>query len=108
MLRGMVIALSLAVTSCATMDVPMAHRGRFFDRTGLLDFFRGGRGFVGPVLGPGTYRTGLYDEVVLLDCSTVTAHNQLTVLTQDGVEFGIEIYVRFSANSTDAAVTDIM
>src|SRR4051812_35852756 len=58
MLRGMVIALSLAVTSCATMDVPMAHRGRFFDRTGLLEFFRGGRGFVGPVLGPGTYRTG--------------------------------------------------
>lgn len=109
MLRWMVIAISLNLAACATMDVPMAHRGRLFDRTGALKFYSGGHGFVGPVLMPGTYRTGHYDEIILVDCSTVTAHDPLTVLTQDGVQFGIDIYVRYSANCEhDESVIDIM
>lgn len=110
MLRWTIIALALAGTGCATMDVPMAHRGRLFDRTpsGPLESRAGGRGFVGPVLGPGRYRTGRYGELVLVDCSTVTSREPLTVLTQDGVEFGINIFVRYSANCSDASVTDIL
>ncbi len=108
MLRWTVIALSLTGTACATMDVPMAHRGQLFDRTGPLEFYAGGNGFVGPILRPGTYHTGVYDEIMLVDCSTVTSHDPLTVLTQDGVQFGIDIYVRFSANCADDSVADIM
>lgn len=107
--RWIVIAISLNLAACATMDVPMAHRGRMFDRTGAWKFYAGGHGFVGPVLGPGTYRTGHYDEIMLVDCSTVTAHDPITVLTQDGVQFGIDIYVRFSANcQRDESVVEIM
>ncbi len=109
MLRWTVFTLLVAVGSgCATMDVPQAHRGRLFNRTGPLAFYIGGEGFTGPVLEPGTYRTGTYNEIMLVDCSTVTAHDPLTVLTQDGVQFGIDIYVRFSANCSDQSVTDIM
>ena len=107
MLRWTVFTLLLVVPACATMDVPQAHRGRLFDRTGPFVFYTGGKGFVGPVLRPGTYRTGTYDEIMLVDCSTVTEHDPLTVLTQDGVQFGIDIYVRFSANCSDESVVDI-
>ncbi len=108
MFRWTLIVLSFTASACATMDVPMAHRGRLFDRTGPLEFYSGGNGFVGPVLRPGTYHTGIYDEIMLVDCSTVTSHDPLTVLTQDGVQFGLDIYVRFSANCADESVTDIM
>ncbi len=107
MLRWTVIVLSLSLGGCAWMDVPMAHRGRRFDRSGPLDL-AGGEGFVGPVLGPGTYQTGVYDQIMMVDCSTVTSHDPLTVLTQDGVQFGLDIYVRYSANCDDASVVDIM
>jgi regulator of protease activity HflC (stomatin/prohibitin superfamily) len=109
MLRWTVITLSFSLAACGTMDVPMAHRGRMFDRTGPLEAFSGGEGFVGPVLRPGTYRTGYYDQIMLVDCSTVTSHDPLTVLTQDGVQFGLDIYVRYSANcDEDESVIDIM
>lgn len=104
-----VLCVLLFSTGCATMDVPQAHRGRMFDRTGALAFYRGGKGFVGHVLAPGTYYTGLYDEIMLVDCSTVTKHDPLKVLTKDGVQFGVDIYVRFSANcSDDESVVDLM
>jgi len=108
MLRWTFVVLSLTCTGCVTMDVPMAHRGRLFDRTGPLELFLGGNGFVGPVLRPGSYQTGAYDEIMLVDCSTVTLHEPLSVLTQDGVQFGVDTYVRFSANCVDESVIDIM
>jgi len=109
MLRTLCLAgIMITTSACATMDVPQAHRGRLFDRTGSLAFYAGGEGFVGPVLPPGTYYTGLYDEIMMVDCSTITEHDPITVLTKDGVQFGIDIYVRFSANCTDEAVIDLM
>lgn len=96
------------ITGCSTMDVPQAFRGRMFDRTGPIALYTGGNGFTGPVLGPGTYFTGAYDELMMVDCSTVTEHDPLKVLTKDGVQFGIDIYVRFSANCSDKSVVEIM
>lgn len=93
---------------CATMDIPAAHRGRLFEHTGPATLYLGGKGFSGAVLGPGTYYTGAYNEVLMVDCSTVTQHDPLTVLTRDGVQFGLDIYVRFSANCTDEAVQQIL
>jgi regulator of protease activity HflC (stomatin/prohibitin superfamily) len=47
--------------------------------------------------------------MMLVDCSTVTSHDPLTVLTQDGVQFGLDIYVRYSANcDADESVIDIL
>jgi hypothetical protein len=111
MRRWTVIALSLALaglSGCAWMDVPMAHRGMRFSRSGPLDL-AGGEGFTGAVLRPGTYHLGIYDQMMLVDCSIVTSHDPLTVLTQDGVQFGLDIYVRYSANcDADESVVDIL
>jgi regulator of protease activity HflC (stomatin/prohibitin superfamily) len=90
------------------MDIPQAYRGRMFERTGAWRGFKTGRGFIGPVLNPGSYYTGLYNEVMMIDCSTVTQHDPLTVLTKDGVQFGLDIYVRFAANCKDASVEQIL
>jgi hypothetical protein len=105
---GFVVLLSLGAVGCATwQDVPAAHFGRRFSRRGPIDL-AGGAGFTGPVLSPGTYQLGPYDQMVLVDCATDTLHDPLTVTTQDGVEFGIDIYVRFSANCENQSVIDLL
>lgn len=83
---------------CSTQDVPPAHKGRMFDKTGVLAFYSGGRGFEGPILNPGTYYTGVYPEVRTLDCSTRTFKEPLTSMSKDGVQFGLDVYVTISAN----------
>src|SRR5215470_3108993 len=99
---------ALAVSACASQDIPQAYRGRMFDRTGMLALYVGGHGFSGPVLGPGTYFTGIYDEVRMVDCSMVTMREPLTALTKDGVQFGLDIYVRFSADCSDSSVDTLL
>ena len=74
--------LTLATAGCASADIPQAYRGRLFGRTGALAFYAGTKGFNGPVLGPGTYFTGTYDELHLVDCSTVTMREPLSALTR--------------------------
>lgn len=112
MTRHVVIALvSLVVltTACSAEDVPQAHRGRMFDRTGLLAFYAGGGGLEGSVLEPGTYFTGVYDQVRTVECATTTEREGLTSLTKDGVQFGVDIYLRFSADcSNDKVVEGIL
>lgn len=108
MKTSIVLLLICFSVGCATMDIPQAHRGRLFDRTGAFAFYGGGKGFTGPVLGPGTYYTGAYDELMMVDCSTLTEHDPMTVLTKDGVQFGLDMYVRFSANCSDASVKQML
>jgi regulator of protease activity HflC (stomatin/prohibitin superfamily) len=108
LLGSFVILLSFGVSGCGSwQDVPAAHLGRRFSRRGPIDL-AGGEGFTGPVLTPGTYQLGPYDQMVLVDCSTDTLHDPLTVTTQDGVEFGIDTYVRFSANCENQSVIDLL
>lgn len=89
------------LVGCSSQEVPQAHKGRMFDKTGPLAFYAGGHGFEGPVLGPGTYYTGVYPEVRILDCAQRTIKEPLTALTKDGVQFFLDIYVRFSSNCDD-------
>lgn len=104
-----VFAFAAISFGCSSQDVPQAHKGRMFDKTGAMAFYAGGKGFEGPVLGPGTYYTGIYPEVRMLDCSQKTPKEQLVALTKNGVQFGMDIYVRFSANcDDDAAVMAIL
>jgi regulator of protease activity HflC (stomatin/prohibitin superfamily) len=90
------------------MDVPQAHKGRMFSRTGALALWTGDKGFTGPVLGPGTYFTGTYNEIYMVDCSVLTVREPLTALTKDGVQFGLDIYVRFSADCDDKTVEQLL
>jgi regulator of protease activity HflC (stomatin/prohibitin superfamily) len=102
------VVTALIATGCASEDIPQAFRGRMFGRTGPLAFYAGKTGFYGPVLGPGTYFTGTYDEIHRVDCATLTVREPLNALTKDGVQFGLNIYVRFSADCSDAGVQTIL
>jgi regulator of protease activity HflC (stomatin/prohibitin superfamily) len=92
------------LNGCASEDILQAQRGRLFGRTGAFAFYSGKTGFFGPVLGPGTYYTGTYNEIHTVDCAMVTMREPLTALTKDGVQFGLNIYVRFSADCSDPGV----
>jgi hypothetical protein len=92
------LAFAALMMGCSSQDVPTAHKGRMFDKTGPLAFYVGGRGFEGPVLGPGTYFTSIYPEVRMVDCGQRTIKEPLNAMTKDSVQFNLDIYVRFSAN----------
>lgn len=92
---------SLFLLACSSENVPQAHKGRMFDKTGVLAFYSGGRGFEGPVLSPGTYYTGVYPEVRMVDCSRRTIKEALSALAKDGVQFSLDVYVSYSANCDD-------
>lgn len=92
------LALASLAVGCSSQDIPPAHKGRMFDKTGALAFWTGGRGFEGSVLGPGTYYTGIYPEVRMVECGQKTVKESLTALTKDGVQFSLDIYVSFGAS----------
>jgi hypothetical protein len=105
---ALVLTLAAAAGACATADVPQAHRGQVFERTGFWAGYSGGRGFTGDVLGPGTHRTGLYGDIHLIDCSMVGENEPLMAATKDGVQFGMEINVRFSADCSPETVKTML
>ena len=103
------VILALPAVGCTSEDIPEAYRGRMFGRTrSRLAFYSGRTGFYGPVLGPGTYFTGTYDEIHKVECSTMTVREPLNALTKDGVQFGLNVYVRFSPDCSDAGVTSLL
>lgn len=107
-LFGLALMASFCV-GCESQDVPSAHKGRMFDKTGLFALYSGGVGFEGPVLGPGTYYTGVYPEVRMVECAQKTHKEELTALTKDGVQFGLDIYISYGANcDEDKAVVAIL
>lgn len=105
---GLLVALAMASQGCATMDIPQAHRGRMFSRTGLLALYTGSDGMSGPVRDPGSHFVGIYNEVRTVDCSTKTVTESLDTLTRDGVHFGFDIAIRFSADCSDEGVTNLL
>jgi len=102
------LVLAALASGCASADIPQAYKGRLFDRTGPFAFWSGGTGLTGPVLGPGTYFTGAYDELRLVECGMVTMREPLTALTKDGVQFGLTIYVRFAADCSGTGVNTLL
>lgn len=105
---ALVALMATTLLGCTSQDVPQAHKGRMFDRTGVLALWSGGDGFIGPVLNPGTYWTGIYDEVRMIDCSQTTISEPLESLTKDGVQFRLDVYITFSADCTDAIVPEML
>ena len=96
-------------TGCGSQDIPPAHKGRMFNKTGAAAFYSGGQGFEGPVLNPGTQYTGMYNEVRTIDCSTRTFKEPMTSMTKDGVQFALDVYITCSANcESDQAVTTLL
>jgi regulator of protease activity HflC (stomatin/prohibitin superfamily) len=102
------VAIAMLVSACATQDIPQAHKGQLFQKTGLFRLYSGPTGFTGDVLGPGTYRTGVYGDIQMIDCSMVTESEPLAAQTKDGVQFGLEISVRFSADCSPTTVRNLL
>lgn len=103
-----VSTLCLFAAACGKDDVPQAHKGQMFDRTGAFAFYSGGDGFTGKVLSPGTYWTGIYDEVRMVDCGQETKKEELTALTKDGVQFKLDVYITYNANCDDKMVEKLL
>ena len=99
-----VLAAGLSMVGCATQDIPQAHRGRIYGRTGFWALYQGEVGFNGPVLDPGTRFLGAYDEMRMLDCSMRTVTETFDTMTRDGVHFGFTLSVRFNADCSDESV----
>lgn len=100
-LQLLVFSLIALCMGCNSHEVPPAHKGRVFDKTGFWAFYSGGVGFTGPILGPGTIMTGPYPELHLVECTQKTVKEAMTALTKDGVQFGLDMYVRYGANCED-------
>ncbi len=105
---SLMLSILYITQGCLSQDIPQAHRGRMFDKTGALILFAGGDGFNGPVLNPGTYWIGLYDDVLMVDCKDETKKETLPSLTRDGVQFNVDVYVRYSANNQDDSIKQIL
>jgi len=90
-------ALAALSVGCSSQEIPPAHKGRMFDKTGPMAFYSGGRGFEGPILGPGTYFTAIYPEVRMVECGQHTVKEHLTSLTKDNVQFSLDIYINYGA-----------
>lgn len=88
----------LSLVGCSSQDVPPAHKGRMLDKTGGAALWVGGRGFEGPILGPGTYYTGIYPEIRMVECGQKTTKESLTALTKDGVQFSLDVYISYGAH----------
>ncbi len=93
-----VTAILSTMTACSSQDIPPAHKGRMFDKTGALAFYSGGKGFEGAILGPGTYYTGVYPEIRMIECNQQAPKEGMTALTKDGVQFSLDVYVTYRAN----------
>lgn len=103
------LALLACASGCGSQEIPQAHKGRLFDKTGAMALYSGGKGFDGPVLNPGTHYTGIYPEIRMLDCAQRTIKESLIALTKDGVQFSLDIYVRYGANcDSDPAVIELL
>lgn len=89
------------LAGCSSETIPQAHKGRLFDKTGWLAFYSGGTGFKGPILAPGTFYTGIYPEVRMIDCTRRTIKEPLNALAKDSVQFTLDIYVSYSADCDD-------
>jgi regulator of protease activity HflC (stomatin/prohibitin superfamily) len=102
-LSAIVFCFIIAVFAlgCSTQDIPQAHKGREFGKTGVWALYAGTTGFTGPVVGPGNYYTGMYNEYKTVECAEKTEKESLTALTKDGVQFNLDIYTRYSANCDD-------
>lgn len=107
---SMIGALCLATFTmgCSSQDIPPAHKGRMFDKTGALALWSGGKGFEGPVLGPGTYYTGVYPEIRMVECGQRTVKEGLTALTKDGVQFSLDVYVSYGASCDEEHVVETL
>ncbi|HVJ89328.1 MAG TPA: SPFH domain-containing protein [Labilithrix sp.] len=102
------VVIAWFASGCATQDIPQAHRGRLFSRTGLLALYTGSNGLTGPVLDPGTHFLGVYNELRVIDCSTTTVRESLDTLTRDGVHFGFDLVTRFSADCSNEGVVQLL
>lgn len=89
------------LTGCSSENIPQAHKGRMFGKTGAFFLYSGVTGFYGPILEPGTHYTGLYDEIMMVECAQQIRKVELNAMTKDGVTFKVEVAIRYSTNCDD-------
>lgn len=108
LLAVLLVLSAMAAMGCESHQIPPAFKGRMFDKTGFFALYVGGVGFTGPILDPGTVMTGPYPEVRLVECTQKTAKESMTALTKDGVQFGLDMYIRYGANCEETRAVEYL
>lgn len=90
----LVLFAALLLFGCNVEDIPPAHKAWVFEQSA----FGGTQGFKGPILGPGSHEIGVNNTYRMVQCSESTVREEFKSPAKDGVEFGTDIYIRFSAN----------
>lgn len=71
------ILFATTLFGCSSAEVSQAERGRMYGKTGWILAYKGTTGFYGATLSPGTYYTGIYDEVKKVDCTQARLKKRL-------------------------------
>jgi regulator of protease activity HflC (stomatin/prohibitin superfamily) len=104
-----ILIISILNTGCNSEDIGPAHKGMMVDKTGIWALWYGGTGLSGPVLNSGTYYTGMYNTLRVVECSTIIKQEEMKATTKDGVQFGLNVYARYSVNcDDDKAVSKVL
>lgn len=93
------VLLTLFTMGCSTDDVPPGHKAFMFDRTGGLALYTGGNGLLtDDILNSGTHYTGLYDELVGVNCQDDHMKEALPVLTKSDMKVTVDLRVTYAAD----------
>lgn len=91
------LAVCAALIGCNVQDIPPAHKGMEFD-VGIMS---SSDGFVGSVLNAGSHSLSLNNEIYQVQCEESSVKEQFPSNAADGVEFPVDVHVRFAANCED-------
>lgn len=108
MKKLLLLTLATLAIGCSTDDVPPGHKAFMFDRTGGLAFYTGGNGLLtDEILTSGTHYTGIYDQLIGVNCQDAHVKEALSVLTKSDMKVVVDLRVTYSANcdSTEQIAT---
>lgn len=94
----LLVLFAMILTACGSEDVPPGNKGFMFDRSGALALYTGGDGLdATTILGPGTYYTGIYDEIRDINCRDAHAKEAVHVLTKSDITVLVDVRITYAA-----------
>lgn len=92
-------AMVALTTGCDSQDVPPGYKGFMFDRTGALAGYSGGNGLqTDTVINSGTHYTGLYDEIVGVNCQADANKESIAVLTKSDMKVTVDLRITYASD----------
>ena len=99
----LLLSLSLMTLSlgCDSQDVPPGYKGFNFDKTGALAMYSGGEGLqTDTIVNSGTHYTGMYDEIVGVNCQSDANKESIPVLTKSDMKVTVDLRITYASDCT--------